>query len=141
MDSDVLAARDGLAALLASIPGLTVVDHPSDTPSRFPAALVAYEGRDAVETLGASLSAGRFRVTLLVASADSGQAYDTLYRLASASASTGIETAVAADPTWGGSVDYGHLESVGSVGERRIGGGSYVGADFHFQYVKRVQLD
>ena len=141
MDGDVLAARDGLIAILASIPGLAVVDYPSDTPSQLPAALVAYEGRDTVETLGASLSVGRFRVTLLVASADSGQAYDALYELASASASTGIEAAVAADPTWGGSVDYGHLESVGNVGERRIGGGRYVGADFRFRYVKRVQLD
>ena len=103
--------------------------------------LVAYEGRDTMETLGASLSVGRFRVTLLVASSDSGQAYDTLYELASASASTGIEAAVAADPTWGGSVDYGHLESLGSVEERRIGGGRYVAADFRFRYVKRVRVD
>ena len=141
MDGDVLAARDGLAALLASVPGLNVVDHPSGAPSQVPAVLVAYEGRDAVQTLGASLSVGRFRVTLLVASADSGQAHDTLYELVSASASMGIEAAVAADPTWVGSVDYGHLESVGNIGERRIGGGRYVAADFHFRYVRRAQLD
>ena len=141
MDGEVLAARNWLAALLASIPGLTVVDHPSDTPSQVPAALVAYEGRDTVETLGASLSVGRFLVTLLVASAESGQAYDRLYELVAASASTGIEAAVAADPTWGGSVDYGHLETVGSVGERRIGGGRYVAADFHFRYVRRTRVD
>ncbi len=141
MDGDVLAARDGLAALLAAVPGLTVVDHPADAAPHLPAALVAYEGRDTLETLGASVSAGRFRVTLLVASADRGQAYDTLYRLASASGSMGIEAAVAADPTWGGSVDHGHLESVGNVGERRIGSGRYVGADFHFRYVKRANAD
>ena len=141
MDGEVLAARDGIVALLATMPGLTVVDHPSDTPSQVPAALVAYEGRDIVETLGASLSVGRFRVTLLVASADSGQAYDALYELMADSASTGIEAAVAADPTWGGSVDYGHLDSVGNVGERRIGSGRYVAADFHFRYVRRAQVD
>ena len=141
MDGDVLAARDGLAALLSTVPGLSVVDHPSEAPPQVPAALVAYEGRDTVETLGASLSVGRFRVTLLVASADSVQAYDTLYKLASASPCTGIEAAIAADPTWGGSVDYGHLESVGNVGARRIGGGSYVAADFHFRYVKRAHVD
>ena len=141
MDGEVRAARDGLVALLATAPGLAVVDHPAEAPSRFPAALVAYEGRDAVETLGARLSVGRFRVTLLVSSADSGQAYDRLYELASASASGGIEAAVAADPTWGGSVDHGHLESVGSVGERRIGGGRYVGADFRFRYVRRARVD
>ena len=141
MDGDVVAARDGIAALLAAVPGLTVVDHPADVAPQVPAALVAYEGRDTVETLGASVSVGRFRVTLLAASADRGQAYDTLYRLASASASSGIEAAVAADPTWGGSVDHGHLESVGNVGERRIGSGRYVAADFHFRYFKRVQAD
>lgn len=141
MDGDVLAARDGLAALLAAVPGLSVVDHPADVAPQVPAALVAYEGRDTVETLGASVSAGRFRVTLLVASADHGQAYHTLYGLASASASSGIEAAVAADPTWGGSVDHGRLESVGNVGERRIGSGRYVAADFHFRYVKRAQVD
>ncbi len=141
MDGDVLAARDGLAEMLAAVPGLRVVDHPSEVAPQVPAALVAYEGRDAVETLGASVSAGRFRVTLLVASADRGQAYDTLYGLASATGTEGIEAAVAADPTWGGSVDHGHLESVGNVGERRIGGGRYVAADFHFRYLKRAQVD
>ena len=141
MDGDVRAARDGLAALLASVPGLTVVDHPSEVAPQTPVALVAYEGRDSVETLGASLSAGRFRVTLLVASADRSQAYDILYRLASASDASGIEAAIAADPTWGGSVDYGRLESVGNVGPRRVGKLEYVGADFRFQYVGRAQVD
>ena len=138
MDGDVLTARDGLAALLGGVPGLTVIDHPAEVAPRVPAALVAYEGRDVAQTLGASLSAGRFRVTVLVASADRKQAYDKLYRLASAS---GVEAAVAADPTWGGSVDYGHLESIDNVGERRIGGGRYVGADFRFRYVRRAQAD
>ena len=141
MEDDVRAARDGLAALLAAVPGLTVVDHPSEAAPQIPAALVAYEGRDAVQTLAASLSAGRFRVTLLVASSDGRQAYDDLYKLASASGASGIEAAIAADPTWGGSVDYGHLESVGNVGPRRIGSGSYVGADFHFRYVRCARVD
>ncbi len=141
MDGDVLAARDGLVELLAAVPGLSVVDHPADVAPQVPAALVAYEGRDTVETLGASVSAGRFRVTLLVTSADRGQAYDTLYRLASASASSGIEATVAADPNWGGSVDHGRLESVGNVGERRIGSARYVAADFHFRYLKRAPVD
>ena len=141
MEDDVRAARDGLVALLAAVPGLTVVDHPSESAPQIPAALVAYEGRDAVQTLAASLSAGRFRVTLLVASSDRRQAYDDLYKLASASGASGIEAAIAADPTWGGSVDYGHLESVGNVGPRRIGNGNYVGADFHFRYVKRSRVD
>ena len=141
MDGDVLAARDGLAALLGRVAGLSVVDHPVDAAPTALAALVAFEGRDAIQTLGASLWAGRFRVTLLVASADPGQAYDTLYELASASAATGIEAAVAADPTWGGSVGYGYLESVGGVGDRRIGNARYIGADFHFRYVRRVGVD
>ena len=141
MEGDVRAARDGLVALLAAVPGLTVVDHPSESAPQIPAALVAYEGRDAVQTLAASLSAGRFWVTLLVASSDGRQAYDDLYKLASASGASGIEAAIAADPTWGGSVDYGHLESVGNVGPRRIGNGSYVGADFHFRYVRRARVD
>ena len=141
MNGEVLAARDGLAALLGAVPGITVVDHPVEGAPQTPAALVAYEGRGTLETLGASVSTGRFRVTLLVVSADRGQAYDDLYELVSASGDSGIEAATAADPTWGGSVDYGHLESVGNVGPRRAGGASYVGADFHFRYIRRARVD
>ncbi len=137
MDGDVLAARDGLAALLAGAPGLTVAAHPAETVSQLPAALVAFEGREAVNTLADGATTGRFRVTLLVASASEAQAYNALHQYASSDGPASIEAAVAADPTWRGAVAYGELVSVDGVGPRNIGRSRYVGADFHFRYVAR----
>ena len=133
--NDVRAARDGLAALLAGVPGLTVVAYPAETVPQLPAALVTFEGRDAVHTLSDGATAGRFRVTLLVASASAAQAYDTLYEFASVGGAASIEAACAADPTWRGAVAHGELESVDNVGPRSVGGARYVAADFHFRYV------
>ena len=49
-----------------------------------------------------------------------------------------VEAAVDADNTWGGKVDDGRLVSVNSVGQRKLWGGYYVGADFHFRFAKSV---
>ncbi len=49
-----------------------------------------------------------------------------------------VQAAAAADHTWGGSVDDGRLESVDNVGPRRLWGGMYTAADFHFRFVKRL---
>ena len=49
-----------------------------------------------------------------------------------------VEAAVDADNTWGGNVDDGRLLSVDNVGQRKLWGGSYVGADFHFRFTKSV---
>ena len=49
-----------------------------------------------------------------------------------------IEATVDADNTWGSKVDDGRLVSVDNAGNRKLWGGSYVGADFHFEFVKQV---
>ena len=133
--NEISAARDGLAALLAGVPGLNVVAHPVETVSQLPTALVAFEGREAVNTLAGGATEGRFRVTLLVASASASEAYDTLHQFASSGGSASIEAAVAADPTWRGAVAHGELVSVDNIGPRAVGRSRYVGADFHFRYV------
>ena len=51
---------------------------------------------------------------------------------------TSIEAAVDADNTWNAKVDDGRLMSIDDVGNRKLWGGLYVAADFHFEFVKSV---
>ena len=138
MADEIKDAKDGLGALLDSISGLRVLDYPSDSINEFPAAVVLFESRDATQTLGGSTFVGRVRVVLLVSSADTLQAYDTLDSYMDPVGAGSIEAVVDADNTWGGKVDDGRLVSIDNVGLRKQWGGHYVGADFHFRFVKGV---
>ena len=128
-------ARAGLADLLTTIPGLRVIDRDGGPVDELPAALVLFEGRETGLTLGSGASAGRMRVVLLAAPADSAQAHDVLDRYIHPAGPRSIEAAVSADSTWGGSVDDGRLVSIDGVGPRKLRGGAYVAADLHFRYV------
>ena len=77
-------------------------------------------------------------MVLLVSSADTQQAYDTLDRYMAPLGTSSIEAAVDADNTWNAKVDDGRLASVDKVGHQKLWGGFYVGADFHFEFVKSV---
>ena len=138
MANEIKDAKDGLASLLSGISGLKVLDYPAGTINEFPAAVVLFESRDAMQTLGGSSFAGKIKVVLLVSSADTQQAYDTLDQYMDPLGSNSVEAAVDGDNTWGGNVDDGRLTSVGNVGHRKLWGGYYVGADFHFEFVKSV---
>ena len=138
MANEIRDAKDGLAALLANISGLKVLDYPAESVNEFPVAAVLFESRDASETLGGSSFTGRIKVVLLVSSANTQQAYDTLDQLMDPLGTSSVEAAVDADNTWGGKVDDGRLVSVNSVGQRKLWGGYYVGADFHFRFAKSV---
>ena len=129
-------ARAGLQGLLAAIPGLRVIDRVDGPVDELPAAVVLFEGREMGLTLGRGASIGRMRVVLLAASAESGRAYDTLDLYIGPAGPHSIEAAVAADSTWGGSVDDGRLVSIDGGGPRKLRGGAYVAADLHFRYVK-----
>jgi hypothetical protein len=138
MADEIKNAKDGLSALLAGISGLKVLDYPVDSVSQFPAAVVLFESRDALETLGGSTFEGRLKVVLLVSSASTKQAYDTLDSFMDPLGASSIEAATDADSTWGGSVDAGRLTSIDNIGQRKLWGGNYVGADFHFRFVKSI---
>ena len=101
-------------------------------------AVVLFESRDATETLAGSSFTGKAKAVLLVSSANTQQAYDTLDQYMDPLGTTSVEAAVDADNTWGGNVDDGRLLSVDNVGQRKLWGGSYVGADFHFRFTKSV---
>jgi hypothetical protein len=101
-------------------------------------AVVLFESRDALQTLGGSTFAGRIKVVLLVSTADTQQAYDTLDQYMDPLGASCIEAAVDADNTWNAKVDDGRLVSVDKVGQHRLWGGTYVGADFHLEFVKSV---
>ena len=131
-------AKDGLSTLLSTISGLKVLDHPADAINEFPAAVVLIESRDAMETLGGSTFSGKIKVVALVSSANTQEAYDTLDGLMDPLGATSIEAAVDADPTWGGNVDDGRLASIDNIGQRKLWGGVYVGADFHLRFTKSV---
>ena len=138
MADEIKDAKDGLVTRLSTIAGLKVLDYPAESVSEFPAAVVLFESRDAYRTLGGSSFAGRIKVVLLVSSANTQQAYDTLDEFMAPLGSSSVEAAVDGDNTWGSKVDDGRLVSVDSVGHRKLWGGFYVGADFHFEFVKRV---
>ena len=138
MANEIRDAKDGLGSLLSNIAGLKVLDHPADSINEFPAAVALFESRDAIETLGGSSFTGKILVMLLVSSAHTKEAYDTLDQLMDPLGTSSVEAAVDADNTWGGNVDDGRLVSVDNVGQRKLWGGFYVGADFHFRFVKGV---
>ena len=138
MVNEIRDAKDGLGSLLSNITGLKVLDHPADSINEFPVAVVLFESRDAIETLGGSSFTGKILVMLLVSSAHTKEAYDTLDQLMDPLGTSSVEAAVDADNTWGGNVDDGRLVSVDNVGQRKLWGGFYVGADFHFRFVKGV---
>ena len=64
--------------LLSTITGLNGLDYPADSANEFPAAIVLFESRDALETLGGSTFTGKIKVMLLISSANTLQSYDTL---------------------------------------------------------------
>ena len=78
MANEIRDAKDGLGTLLAGISGLKVLDYPPAALHEFPAAVLLFESRDARQTLGGSSFAGKIKVVLLVSSANTQQAYDSL---------------------------------------------------------------
>ena len=136
MANEIRAAVDGLASLLEGVPGLRVHRQPPAALNELPAAVVLFESRGASGTLGGAGFAGRIRVVLAVPAADASDGFDRLYDCMAQSGESSIEAAAASDPTWGGSVDDGRLVSIDNAGRRRLWGGEYLAADFHFDVVK-----
>ena len=136
MTNEIGDAKDGLSAMLSTVPGLRVLDHPADALNEFPAAVVMFESRSAARTMRGGAFDGRIKVVVLVSSASSREAYRALDLLMDPSGGGSIEAAVNADNTWGGKVDDGRLDSIDNVGTRRLWGGHYVGADLHFRFTK-----
>ena len=136
MANEIRAAMDGLASLLEGVPGLRVHRQPPPVLNELPAAVVVFESRGASRTLGGTGFAGRIRVTLAVSVAEASEGFDRLYDFMGPSGESSIEAAAMSDPTWGGSVDDGRLASIDNAGRRRLWGGEYVAADFHFDVVK-----
>ena len=136
MGNEISAAVEGLASLLEGIPGLRVHRRPPAVLNELPAAVVLFESRGASQTLGGTGFACRVRVTLAVPASDASEGFDKLYDFMAQSGESSIEAAAAADPTWGGSVDDGRLASIDKAGRRKLWGGEYVAADFHFEAVK-----
>ena len=136
MANEIRAAMDGLASLLEGVPGLRVHRQPPPVLNELPAAVVLFESRGASRTLGGTGFSGRIRVTLAVSAAEASEGFDRLYDFMGPSGESSLEAAAASDPTWGGSVDDGRLASIDNAGRRKLWGGEYVAADFHFELVK-----
>ena len=136
MGNEISAAVEGLASLLEGIPGLRVHRRPPEVLNELPAAVVLFESRGASQTLGGTGFACRVRVILAVPAADGSEGFDRLYDFMAQSGESSIEAAAGSDPTWGGSVDDGRLASIDKAGRRKLWGGEYVAADFHFEAVK-----
>ena len=138
MANEIRGIKDGLAARLETISGLKVADYPVESANEFPAAVLMFESREVRQTLGGSSFAGRIKVVLLVSSASTQQAFDTLDLFIDPLGGSSVEAAVDGDNTWGRTVDDGRLTYVDNVGYRKLWGGRYVSADFHFEFIKGV---
>ena len=138
MADEIKDAKDGLVARLATISGLRVLDYPPDSVNEFPVAVVLFESRDAMKTLGGSTFEGRITAVVLVSSAATQEAYDTLDEFMAPLGTSSVEAAVDGDNTWGGNVDDGRMVSIDSIGRRKLWGGHFVAADFHFRFVKQT---
>ena len=138
MANEIKDAKDGLVTRLSTIAGLKVLDYPPGTINEFPAAVVLFESRDPIQTLGGSTFTGKIKAVLLVSSSDTKQAYDKLDQFLDPLGTNSIEAAVDGDNTWNAKVDDGRLVSIDNVGHRKLWGGFYVGADTHFEFVKSV---
>ena len=136
MANEISDAKDGLVTILSAISGLSVLGHPADSISEFPAAVVMFESRDASDTLAGSDFTGELKVVLLVSSSNTKEAYDTLDSFMDPLGANSIEAVINDDVTWGGKVDDGRLVSVNNVGLRSLWGGGYIAADFHIRFVK-----
>ena len=136
MANEIGDAKAGLRARLETIPGLRVLEHPPEAVHELPAAVVSLHSRDASRTLAGGGFEGRMKVTLLVSSASTKEAYAALDRFIDPRGPQSVEAAVDGDNTWGGAVDDGRLTSVENVGARKMRGGTVVGADFVFGFGK-----
>jgi len=139
MASEIATAKDGLGTLINSISAMKqVFDYAPDGVQEFPSMVLLFQSRDTQQTIGGSTFAGVIRGTLLVSSASTKEAFDTLDGFMEPLGTNSIEAVIDADTTWGGSVDTGRLTSIENVGFREVGGGRYVGADFVFNFTKGV---
>ncbi len=138
MANEIASVKLGLTSLLSGIKGLRVFDYPKANINQLPAAVVLFESRDGVQTPGGTTFTGWLKVTILVASTGAGNALKGLEAFLDPAGDSSIESAVNADPTWGGTVDNARLVLVDNVGRRCLSGGRYIGADLHFEFVKRV---
>jgi hypothetical protein len=114
--NEIKDAKDGLGTRLSTISGLKVLDYPAESINEFPAAVVLFESRDSIQTLGGSSFTEKIKVVLLVSSANTQQAYDTLDQYMDPMGTNSIEAAVDGDNTWDSKVDDGRLVSVDNVG-------------------------
>ena len=136
MGGAVSEAMGGLASRLETIAGLRVLTHPPVSVGELPAAVLMLESREPGLTLAGSAYSGSIRVVLLAGPADAAGAFEALGGFMDPEGAGSIEAAVEADSTWGGSVDYGRLVSVGNAERRKVWGGVYAAADFEFEFTK-----
>ena len=136
MGGEVEEAMGGLASRLETIQGLRVLTHPPVSVGELPAAVLLFESREPALTLAGGAFSGNIKVVVLAAPADAAGAFEALGGFMGSEGVGSVEVAVETDSTWGGSVDYGRLVSVGNVGRRKLWGGMYAAADFQFAFTK-----
>ena len=138
MANEIGGAKDGLAAVLSTIGGLRVLDYPAASLNELPAAVVLFESREPMRTMGVGSFVGKIKVVVVVSSADAKQSYDDLDGFMDPRGAHSVEAAIDADNTWGGKVDDGRLVSIDNVGRRKLWGSTYLAADFHLKFLKRM---
>ena len=133
-------AAAGLRKVLQdNITGLVAYDHPADSVSSFPAAVILPEAIDLLVAIRGNSYEASFRVVFLISSADDDAGFKSLYDyIDPAEASKSVKKAVDTDNTLDGKVDSSQVRRIENIGRRELGGGFYFGFDAIVDFIKTV---
>lgn len=133
-------AAAGLRKVLQdNITGLVAYDHPADSVSSFPAAVILPEAIDLLVAIRGNSYEASFRVVFLISSADDDAGFKSLYDyIDPAEASKSVKKAVDTDNTLDGKVDSSQVRRIENIGRRELFGGFYFGFDAIVDFIKTV---
>jgi hypothetical protein len=114
----------------AGVSGLRVYPRVPSSVNELPAAIIVPVNRDAVITMGGTLSMQTVRISVYVASVDNEQAWETAQNYQGATGSVSIQAAIDSNPTLGGAVDCALIRTTEIVQREAFGAGDYVVAEF-----------
>ena len=142
MANDFGWAKEGLMETLRRVKGLHVYSHTAERLKGercFPAAVVRLESREAVDVVEDGIFRGEIVVEALACGATEWEAFNALEAFLEPTGDCSIEAAAQADSTWRGKVDDGRLAYVDHIGARALSSLIVIGADFHFNFEKRLE--
>lgn len=125
----ISSIRDGLAANLATIPGLRTASNLPENPNP-PIAVISPQTISYDTAFGRGLDTYNFTITVIVGRADGRSAQDKLDEYVSSTGSSSIKLAVESDRKLGGECKDLRVTAMNSYGSLPIGEVQYLAAEF-----------